>query len=294
MVIHRKCEEPCVLSGYVGRMTDNVTCEVIGIKEALRLIVERVREDGNINAAYVFTDCQSAIDIFTKQSNAYRNLEDFRLIWRCLKILRGLNVDLKLVWIPGHAEINGNELADKAAKNGCSLGDADNNEGIETISEQVLFGWVKEKLLKRWGEMWTRSPGGSWTRCLLRDVGKKLFFPRDRNSGMSYARSLLNNAAVADNMHRMGLADSPDCSCGDARETVEHVLMECQLESVARNRLLMEIGDVWMNNKKAGGLQFNLETILNPFANHRLNQLESQQIMDYVFAFLGLSQKSFR
>ena len=63
---------------------------------------------------------------------------------------------------------------------------------------------------------------------------------------------------------------------------MEQVLMECQLESVARNRLLMEIGDVWMNNKKAGGLQFNLETILNPFANHRLNQLESQQIMDQV------------
>ena len=205
--------------------------------------------------------------------------------------MRDLNVDLKLVWIPGHSDITGNELADKAAKNGCSLSD-ENNEGIETISEQVLFGWVKEKVLKRWGERWTNSPAGSWTRGLIRVVGKKLSFPRDRNSGMSYVRALLDNAAVADNTHRMGLADSPDCSCGEARETVEHILLECRIESVARNRLLAEIGDVWMNNRKAGGLQFNMETILNPFANNRLNQLESQQIMIYVFAFLrSLSKK---
>ena len=51
--------------------------------------------------------------------------------------------------------------------------------------------------------------------------------------------------------------------------------MECHLESVARKKLVLEIGDLWMNNKKSGGLQFNLETILNPFACPKLNQSES-------------------
>ena len=93
-------------------------------------------------------------------------------------------------------------------------------------------------------------------------------------------------------MSRMGLAESPNCSCGNARETVEHVLMECHLESVARKKLVLEIGDFWMNNKKSGGLQFNLETILNPFACPKLNQSESQQIMECVFSyFRSLSKK---
>ena len=94
--------------------------------------------------------------------------------------------------------------------------------------------------------MWSNSVSGVWTKDFLRAVGKKLVFPKDRSSGMTYARALLNNAAVADNMFRMGLADSPDCRCGEGRETVEHVLMECQLETEARSRMLMEMGSIWI------------------------------------------------
>ena len=185
----------------------------------------------------------------------------------------------------------GNELADKAAKIGCSQ-DQTVPDSVEIISKQVLFGWIKDQVFKRWGQMWRISAGGAWTRDILREVGKKLVFPKDRDSGMTYVRSLLNNAAVADNMSRMGLAESPNCSCGNARETVEHVLIECHLESVARKKLVLEIGDIWMNNRKSGGLQFNLETILNPFACPKLNQSESQQIMECVFSyFRSLSKK---
>ena len=289
VVFHRKDEEPQVVSGYVGRMTDNVSCEVRGIVEALKLIVERSHTDTSISAAYVFTDCQSAIDILVNQNKAHEKLEIFRDVWKNLNILKNGNVPLKLIWIPGHADIFGNELADKAAKNG-SLITFDLE--AEVISQQVLFGWVKEKLCKRWGEMWSRSVSGGWTRDFLREVGKKLVFPKDRSSGITYVRALLNNAAVADNMFRMGLADSSDCSCGEARETVEHVLMDCRLEAEARERLLLEIGNIWMDNKKSGGLMFSLDTILNPFANPKLNQSDSGRIMDCVFSFFrNLSKK---
>ena len=140
--------------------------------------------------------------------------------------------------------------------------------------------------------MWSNCATGVWTKYFLREVGKKLVFPKDRSSGMTYARALLNNAAVADNMFRMGLVDSPDCRCGLARETVEHVLMDCELEADARGRLLMEVGNVWMNNKKHGGLKFSLDTILNPFANPKINQSDSVKILECVFSFFrNLSKK---
>ena len=289
VVIHRKDEEPQVISGFVGRMTDNVTCEVEGIVQALNLIVDRSQTDRGIDAAYVFTDCQSAIDILSKQGKAYDKLDIFKGVWKCLSTLRERDIEFKLIWIPGHADIVGNDLADNAAKNG-ALTQVD--LGIEMISAQVLFGWVKEKVLKRWGDMWSTSASGAWTKDFLREVGKKLLFPRDRSSGMTYARALLNNAAVADNMFRMGLADSPDCRCEEARETVEHVLMDCQLEAEARHRLLMEVGCIWMDNKKSGGLKFSLDTILNPLANPKINQSDAVKIMECVFSFFrNLSKK---
>ena len=145
-----------------------------------------------------------------------------------------LKIALKLIWVPGHANIHDNENADKAAKAGARIL---SNNSKELISDQVLFGWVKEKVKKRWQEMWQRSESGVWTKSLINHVGKKRSFPRDRNSGVSFVRALLNNAAVADNMFRMGLDDSCECSCGQSRETVEHVLMECIREDVIRKKL---------------------------------------------------------
>ena len=290
VVLHKKNEDPLIISGSVGRMTDNVNCELRGIIEALKLMVVKCSSDNSINKIFVFTDCRSAMDILAKQNNAHKRLTELKEVWSSLERLKALNIDLRLVWIPGHADILGNELADVAAKKG-SLIKCD-EETFEEISEQVLFGWVKERVLKRWGERWSSADSGAWTRQFLKDVGKKLSFPKDRNSGMVYARALLNNAAVADNMFRMGLSDSTDCNCGEGRETVDHILLECSLESEARGKLRNEIGDIWMNNKKSGGLQFSMSTILNPAALPNINQDDSLLIMSSVFTFFkNLSKK---
>ena len=71
----------------------------------------------------------------------------------------------------------------------------------------------------------------------------KRFF-EGRSSERTYTRAPLNIAVVADNMFRMGLADSPHCTCDCARETVEHILMDCQLEAEARSRMLREVGSI--------------------------------------------------
>ena len=136
VIFHRKDEEPQVRSGFVGRMTDNVTCEVQGIVEALNLIVGRSETDRGVDAAYVFTDCQSAVDILIKQGKAYEKLDVFRGVWKNLRILKERNIDLKLIWIPGHADIDGNELADKAAKRGSQI---HVDLVPETISAHFLF-----------------------------------------------------------------------------------------------------------------------------------------------------------
>ena len=158
VVLHKKNEDPLIISGSVGRMTDNVNCELRGIIEALKLMVVKCSSDKSITKIFVFTDCRSAIDILAKQNNAHKRLRELKEVWYSLERLKALNIDLKLVWIPGHANILGNELADVAAKKG-SLIQCD-EETFEEVSEQVLFGWMKDRVSKRWGERWSSAGRG--------------------------------------------------------------------------------------------------------------------------------------
>ena len=104
-----------------------------------------------------------------------------------MRTFKESNIVLRLIWIPGHAGIVGNELADKAAKNGFLI---QVDFASEKISANVKFGWVKEKVLKSWGDMWSNAVRGVWTKDFLREVGKKLVFPKDRSSGLTYARAV--------------------------------------------------------------------------------------------------------
>lgn len=43
-------------------------------------------------------------------------------------------------------------------------------------------------------------------------------------------------------LHRFGLTDTPHCSCGRGKETVEHYLLECELYVEQRKELRKNIG----------------------------------------------------
>ena len=61
------------------------------------------------------------------------------------KHLDELNVTVKIAWVPGHCGIEFNELADQAAKKGCSLSE-DTVEKIERLSYSTLSKWIDELL----------------------------------------------------------------------------------------------------------------------------------------------------
>ena len=78
-----------------------------------------------------------------------------------------------------------------------------------------------------WQSSWNRS--ACFTKFIVPSVDSKINFSGSRCIGMSMIRCALNHAGVSDILFRMNLADSPNCkSCGLCRETVSHVLLECE------------------------------------------------------------------
>ena len=124
-------------------------------------------------------------------------------------------------------------------------------------------------------------------------MGKKINLPRSRSEAITVIRGLLNNAAVADNLHRFGFVDSPNCTCGEDRETVEHVLLSCSKYLVGRRKLFRKLEQIWNESRKSGNLNVTLGVILAPRHHHLLGSEEALAVEEAVWKFLSDSGISF-
>ena len=267
-----------VFSKFVGKLTENVECEVEGIVLALVEALRFYKESGIVNdCLYIFSDCESAIDIFVNQNDVQKWSCPLRRSWLLNKQLNELGVSVKLSWVPGHCGIMYNEMADQAAKQGCSL--SENAESSECLSYSTLSKWIEDVLKHEWQERWLRCETGTFTKEIIPEVPARIKIPTNRNLGISMVRCLLDNAAVANNLHKMKLTDDPDCDCGKGRQTVEHILLHCEKYMVERLRLRTKIGDIWLDSNKSGNLNFDMKLLLNPFYS-KLGLADSQKVAE--------------
>ncbi len=199
-------------------------------------------------------------------------------------------VKLELVWVPGHADISYNDRADEAAKRGTEV--IMSVEGIEEVTCNAVIYWIKEKVKKEWKRMWERSETGEWTKDLGCKAAEKRKFPGQRDLDISYVRALINNTGLSDNMFKFRLVEDCNCSCGKDRETLEHVLLECELEAEARDNYKEKVKKFWMNKKCEGGLNIDVALILAPFSISKLNTKDADELLELSFEFIRhLSKK---
>ena len=80
--------------------------------ESIKLEMERLP----IQKIMLFSDSQSAVGILTLGWENTSHKAVILEIKQTLDILKSQNVSIELNWTPGHADIAGNEIADKLAK----------------------------------------------------------------------------------------------------------------------------------------------------------------------------------
>ena len=293
VVMYKSGDEGNVRTGAfkVGKVTENVQCEVEGVVRALQSVVEVSEADREISQCYILTDCKSAVDIVCKQNNIGKYWEEFQRMWQYMNRLDSMEVRIEVVWVPGHADIKWNDMADYEAKKGAAM--VGDHEEWEEVTSNAIVHWISSKIKKEWNRMWCRSESGFWTKELELKAGDRRMLPGKRDLDMSYIRALIDNTSLADNMFRFGLMDNCNCTCGKDRETLEHVLLDCELEKEARHEYIEGVKELWMSKKCDGNLNINLQLVLAPFAISRLNTRDADEMLKLSFEFIRNLSKKF-
>lgn len=66
-------------------------------------------------------------------------------------------------------------------------------------------------------------------------------------------------------MNKLGLAESPCCECGSARQTVEHLVMDCPMQEENRDLMICDIETSYIKHQiPVWQRTFDMKTLLAP------------------------------
>lgn len=176
-------------------------------------------------ASVIYSDSRSAIQAIKATSRC----KLVREILELLVTLKRVKVEVTFCWLPGHAGIRGNEIADKEAK--ASIGRA--LISTQEISVSDVQAHIRKKVLDKWKNWWA---GISVEQVKLKEVvpfisGTPVDFGLSRMDAVKLTRLRIGHSRIT-HSHLYNGEDCPEClECAmpDAQQvmSVKHVLLDC-------------------------------------------------------------------
>ena len=227
---------------------------------AIKLVLDFIYNPDNrrkVNQIKIFSDSQSAIGILSLNWKIENHKLTARTIISKMKALQQEGIEVIYEWTPGHANVRGNEIADKLAKEAAKEAENMSNDSHNTITKQDVKKAARDYVINKWQSRWDVSERGRFYFNHHKYVKDRpiLDFP-DRQTSIIVNNLRSGFAKLNDYAHKIGIIDSPLCSCGE-RETVEHFMLNCNLYEEQRQKLIHEM---YYNT---GSLNLDLETLLS-------------------------------
>lgn len=148
-----------------------------------------------------------------------------------------------LEWCPGHASIEGNEIADKLARNGADL-TIYNKDKYVTFS--ALKEWCRQEILNAWSHLWNKELLREEEGRAARGLGKfyrlqaKRSLPQfktkafhygkfSRKTQSAYIQARMGIGNIRSYLHKIGKTKTSICNfCDHGRQTSGHLLLYCK------------------------------------------------------------------
>ena len=164
---------------------------------------------------------------------------------------------IRIQFIPGHKNIEGNEIADQLAK------EAHNSDTTDStiINKIDCKKKIKPALILLWKYTWHQTMINSNKGKFIKYIKPNLAYWQwaslsNRRIETAMCRLRIGHAGLREHLFRFQLSETNLCNCGEI-ETIEHFLLRCRLHCLERRKLkntleLMKI-PVNMRNLLGGG-----------------------------------------
>ncbi|XP_024859831.1 uncharacterized protein LOC108230932 [Kryptolebias marmoratus] len=217
------------------RISDNLTVytgELMAILMALEWVEEMERRK-----VVICSDSSSAL-ISIKEINSEARQDIVLEIAHAIFRTKSRGSHIKLVWIPAHIGVVGNELADSFAKSASKKNTVDLDI---KISKNEVKNIIKEYIKGKWQKKWDRGDKARSYYSIQKKVGEFRKCNRSKKeediiSRIRFGHTGLNSTLKIVNKHSTG-----SCSyCGEL-ETVKHIFLECNKYVREREILIREL-----------------------------------------------------
>ena len=198
--------------------------ELVAIKLALKHILQykKVRQAA-IKNIHILSDSQSAVGQLVLGWEAKSHQHTLQEVKTIIKQLEQNNISVEISWTPGHANIKGNEYADKLAKEAAQ--EAKEKDNLPPV---ISLGDVKEAARIKWQEMWEKPDKGRHLFQLRSKVDFKLDHTFQSSLGEKIITQLRTGfTELNEYLQKCNIKNDANCECGE-KESVNHYLLECE------------------------------------------------------------------
>jgi hypothetical protein len=152
--------------------------------------------------------------------------------------------------VKAHIGIDGNEKADKLAKQAANDENINRQVAYSRVPISTVANDIRNKGHKQWQLQWDTTTKGAVCRS---------FFPRlDQRLQLripltpEFTALVTGHGKTKSYLHRFKLADDPTCPCNQGPLTPDHIIYDCNIIEAQRSYLIKQImlsGGTWPPKK---------------------------------------------